>query len=72
TGCAPPKTASLQQLGVSQRGLCGFDYETYAALTHDFGFIHTSNAAGLYLCKTDDSFQLPKWQEQAGMPGPAM
>ena len=57
---------------MDKRALCCFDYETYAALTHDFGFIHTSDAAGVYLCRTDDSFQLPKWQEQDEMQGPTM
>lgn len=64
--------AELLSKGVDKRALCCFDYETYAALTHDFGFIHTSDAAGVYLCRTDDSFQLPKWQEQDEMQGPTM
>ena len=56
--------------GVDKRALRCFDYETYAALTHDFDFIHTSRNNGMYLCKTDQSFQIPKWQEQP--PGPSM
>ena len=56
--------AELLAKGVDERALCCFDYETYAALTHDFGFVHTSKDTGLYLCKTDQLFQLPKWQEQ--------
>lgn len=62
----------LLSKGVDEKALRCFDYETYAALTHDFAFIHTSSAAGMYLCKTDPSFQLPKWQEQTGMQGSAM
>lgn len=64
--------AELLAKGVDERALCCFDYETYAALTHDFGFVHTSKDTGLYLCKTDQLFQLPKWQEQSGVPGPSM
>ena len=65
------KTELLSK-GVDEKALRCFDYETYAALTHDFGFIHTSDAAGVYLCRTDDSFQLPKWQEQDEMQGTTM
>ncbi len=65
------KTELLSK-GVDEKALRCFDYETYAALTHDFAFIHTSSTAGMYLCKTDPTFQLPKWQEQAGMQSPAM
>ena len=65
-------TAELLSKGVDKRALCCFDYETYAALTHGFSFIHPSRGNGMYLCKTDQSFQLPKWQEETGMTGPAM
>ena len=58
--------------GIDERALCCFDYETYAALTHGFGFIHPSRNNGMWLCKTDQSFQLPKWQEEIGPTGPAM
>lgn len=64
--------AELLSKGVDKRALCCFDYETYAALTHDFGFIHTSKGNGMYLCKTDQTFQLPKWREETGLTGPAM
>ena len=64
--------AELLSKGVDERALCCFDYETYAALTHDFGFIHTSQGNRMYLCKTDQTFQLPKWQEKTGLTGPSM
>ena len=64
--------AELLSKGVDDRALCCFNYETYAALTHDFGFIHSSGDNGMYLCKTDPSFQLPKWQESSEMTGPSM
>ena len=64
--------AELLSKGVDKRALCCFDYETYAALTHDFGFIHTSKGNGMYLCKTDQTFQLPKWREETGLTGPVM
>lgn len=67
--CEATKAEFLAK-GVDKRALCCFDYESYAALTHDFGFIHTSRNNGMYLCKTDLSFQLPKWQEQPQ--GPSM
>ena len=64
--------AELLSKGIDERALCCFDYETYAALTHGFGFIHPSRNNGMWLCKTDKSFQLPKWQEKIGPTGPAM
>lgn len=64
--------AELLSKGIDERALCCFDYETYAALTHGFGFIHPSRNNGMWLCKTDQSFQLPKWQEKIGPTGPAM
>ena len=63
----------LMAKGLSERvvGLC-FNFETYAAIIHDCEDIYTSRETGLYVHKSDPSFQLSYWQERSGMTGQSM
>ena len=58
----------LMAKGLSEQvvSLC-FDFETYAAITHDCEDIYTSRETGLYVL-----FQISHWQERSGMTGQSM
>lgn len=49
-----------------------FNLSAYAAISHGFDDLYTSEDTGLYVHKSDLSFQLAYWREKTGPIGPSM
>lgn len=65
--CQEQARQELLDKGLSDRiiSLC-FNLDTYTAIHHEFEDLYTAHDAGLYVHKSDPSFQLDYWRERTG------